>query len=386
MRREVARRVEVVVAKRECVVRRDVPVQLGQQLVVLGLVDVPVVRPRVVPVGLDEALPDLVHGLRADAGDPEAGRTAPTRDEVRTGVLGALQLPVEEEEHLVADDGTAHREPGLEEPKVGIRHDLGSTDLVALQGVVSGERIDRAAEVVRPALGHRVDARARKATLPNVERRDGQLHLRHGVERHGLRIRLPAGRRIIEPEGVVEIRPVERDAVVEPVPSGEAEVPVAPRVDSREVARAALDRREGDDLQRVHDRHGPRAHRLRVPDAGDLLPGDLRRHTGELEVQATILSEVQEDVVRRPRLVAEERRGHSVRSTDADVGQRVRPARPGERAVLRPTRHVHGDDRRPVDGSTRGGIGHHAAERCGRDALSRESVRDRGRQQRQQRH
>src|SRR6185295_3415943 len=97
-------------------------------------------------------------------------------------------------------------------------------------------------ELVGAALGDGVDAGAGEAALAHVEGRDGHLYLRDGVEGHGLGVGLPARRGIVEPEGVAEVRSVEGDAVVQPVLPREGKVAVAARIETGEVAGAALDR------------------------------------------------------------------------------------------------------------------------------------------------
>src|SRR2546422_11569891 len=58
---------------------------------------------------------------------------------------------------------------------------------------------------------------------------------------------LPARRRIVQPEGVVEVRAVHGDVVVQPVSPREAVVAITPRIDPNQVARAALDRRRSEE-------------------------------------------------------------------------------------------------------------------------------------------
>ena len=61
MWREVALRLQVVPTDRERVARVDVPIQLGDQLVVVGVVDISLIGAGVVIVSLDHTGADGIH-------------------------------------------------------------------------------------------------------------------------------------------------------------------------------------------------------------------------------------------------------------------------------------------------------------------------------------
>src|SRR5436853_4393284 len=108
VRRQVALRVEIVVAYRERARAIDVPVELCEQLVVVSTVGESLVRPCLVSVGR-ETRTNRVHRRRIDARDAEASGAIPARHEVRSRILRPLDLAVDEEEQLVATDRTAER-------------------------------------------------------------------------------------------------------------------------------------------------------------------------------------------------------------------------------------------------------------------------------------
>ena len=226
---------------------------------------------------------------------------------------------------------------------IRVGHHRLSADVVAQQRLVPPVAIERAPQAVGAALGDNIDVRAGEAALAHVEWRDGDLHLLDRVVRHRLGVGLPAGGRIVEPEGIVEVGAIERDVVVQPVPTGEGEVAVAPRIQSGQVARASLDGREYLDLL-GRDERG-RAGALGVQ---DVVP--LRRHRdlfqrdrlrNELEVLPPGLPKAEEHVVHRARLEPDHRRGDGIRTADAKIGQAVGAARPHHCAILGTARHVH---------------------------------------------
>ncbi len=369
MRREVPLGVQVVEPEDERVVLVQVVVELEQDLVVVGLVGVALVGSGDVPVVVEQHLADRVHGGGGHPGLTERDVAVLVRHEVAAGIVGPLQLAVQEEEQLVPQDRPAEREPGLHEALVGIRHHLRTLDLVPLQRVGPEEAVRRAPPVVRPAPRHRVHVRPGEPALPDVERGDGHLHLLDGVVRDRLRLRLAPGQRVVEAEGVVEVGPVHREVVVEPVPSREGEVAVAPRVELGQVPDAPLDRRRQRDLHRAEVR-------LRAGAAGvehrvlgrDLQFLELHRPPHEREVGPERLAQLEEHVPLDALLHPDERDRDGVRPADAQVRQVVRPARSRDGAVARAGRHVHRHDRGLGE---RGALGvrHPAVDRGRRDAL-----------------
>ena len=92
--------------------------------------------------------------------------------------------------------------------------------------LVAAEEIAGAVELVRAALGDRVDAAAGEAALPDVVRRDHELQLLDRVEADRLRFRLAAGRaRRRQAEHVVVDGAVDLHVVVAVVAAGDRDEP-----------------------------------------------------------------------------------------------------------------------------------------------------------------
>ncbi len=105
---QVVHGVEQIVAERELVPLVHVPVQLGDELVVVGLEDVVLECPWIVIVDVDHPLADRFEIGGGDTGDRPAGSFAgPQGREVRARVLAPLALIVREDEDLVAEDRAA---------------------------------------------------------------------------------------------------------------------------------------------------------------------------------------------------------------------------------------------------------------------------------------
>src|SRR5688500_7253529 len=124
VRAEVACGVEIVVAKAEVLARVDVPVQLCNQLVVVGVEEVPLVWTRVVVVSADHSLPNSVHYLCLDARYPQSRCSAATGNEVRAGIFRSLDLTIHIIEELVLEQRAADGNAALVVGEVGIGDDL----------------------------------------------------------------------------------------------------------------------------------------------------------------------------------------------------------------------------------------------------------------------
>src|SRR5687767_11994457 len=94
MRAEVALRVQVVESEAQCLVGGHVPVELRDQLVVVGVEKVTLILARIVVVDADHPLADCVHYARLDSRYAEPGYGSSSRDEVRPRILRALDLAV----------------------------------------------------------------------------------------------------------------------------------------------------------------------------------------------------------------------------------------------------------------------------------------------------
>ena len=93
-------------------------------------------------------------------------------------------LPVDEEEELILDDGTAHCETGrvvqgLAEGELGITYVV-ATELVVCEIIVHGS-----VELVGTALGDGVDGTTGEAALADIERSDADAHLLEGIQGNG---------------------------------------------------------------------------------------------------------------------------------------------------------------------------------------------------------
>ena len=115
VRRQVPAGIQVVVSKRQHVARIDVPVELREDLVVVGLVGVALVRPGIIPIHVEHPLPDGIHRGRVHPADAQPGGAARARREIAARVVGPLQLGVDEEEEFVLDHRAAEGEPRLDE-------------------------------------------------------------------------------------------------------------------------------------------------------------------------------------------------------------------------------------------------------------------------------
>ena len=126
--------------------------------------------------------------------------------------------------------------PGVERQPLGFGAD---------QAFVAPLVVHRAPEGVAAAPGDGVDAGADEVALAHVVRRDVDLHLLDRLERDRRDARAVAGR-AAEPEGVVEVRPVDRDVVQPVVLTPPNDGPRGLRRQAREVARAGCRyRRQG---------------------------------------------------------------------------------------------------------------------------------------------
>src|SRR5687767_6296515 len=173
--------------------------------------------------------------------------------------------------------------------------------------VCSVERIRRGTKLVGSTLLDGVYVGPGESPLAHVERRERNLKLRYRIVRHGLGVCLPARGWIVESEWIVEVGSVYRNVVVEPVSTAEAHVAVAPRIETGEIARAALDRRRKRDFSRI-DRHrstGPSGIEYRIPLRQHLHTRKLLRLSLELKVKTKGLAERDKHVALGPRLISE---------------------------------------------------------------------------------
>ncbi len=238
-----------------------------------------------------------------------------------------------------------------------------SAHLVADQALVTVEREAGDLPLVGSASGDRVDAGSRESALTHIVRGDLDGHLFHSVERNGLRRRLTTRCRVVEAERVVEVGSVQRDVVVQPVPSAEAEVAVAARIDSREIPCAAAHRRQGNHL-RSRDGRGC---------AGPVAVQDLilvRRYRQRLEFDCRLsqyeteprtLTQYDVEPFRGAWLMAQQGEGHRVGASNTHAPDREHASSSRDRAVRRAARHVHGRDRRTHQ-RTRCSVRHHAVD------------------------
>src|SRR5438034_6123722 len=112
---------------RSRVARVRVPIQFYDELVVVGVVEVPLVRASVVPIDVLHQGANRIHRLRGDARDAERQGPGARRGagyEVRARLVRSLDLRIHEEEQLVADQGSADRGAALKEAEVGVSNDL----------------------------------------------------------------------------------------------------------------------------------------------------------------------------------------------------------------------------------------------------------------------
>ncbi len=290
----------------------------------------PLIGARVEVVLLVHAIPDLIHHRGINAGNPKPRRATRAGHEVGAWIVGPLDFAVHEEEDSVGDDGTAEAHARLEEREIRVCDYRGPTHLVAPKLLVAVERVRRAAELVGAALGDGVHVGARESALSHVERRHGDLHLLHCVKWHRLGIGLPARRRIVQAERVVEVGSVERDVVVQPVSPAERIVAVVPGIGPDEIPGAALDRRQELDLLGADERRGAGAVGIedlvflgRHHDARKL--DGLRRHP---EVQPEILPQTHKDVLQFLLCVPDQPHRHGVRPANAHVRNVVHSPRP----------------------------------------------------------
>ena len=275
------------------------------------------------------------------------------------------------------DQGSAHRSAGLNEAQIRVGDDRRPPHRVAEQVLVATERVGGSVIFVSAALGHRVDVRAGKPALAHIEGGDRDLHLRDRVVRNRLGIGLSARRRVVEAEGIVEVRPVQRDVVVQPVSTREAVVAVVAWVHPNQVARAALDRGQQRDLLRIDERRRAGAPRVehRVTLSGRFDGLQLDRLGLETEIDAQVLPEAQEDAVLGVGFVPDAGSRHPVRPADSHVGDVIRSPCPRDGSVLRAAGNVHRHDRRI---SQRGSVlgGDDAAHRRCSHALRGQHRRD----------
>src|SRR5439155_944158 len=188
---------------------------------------------------------------------------------------------------------------------------------------------------------HGIHVGAGKPAMAHVERRRRDLHLLARIIGHRLGGGLPARRRIVQPEGVVEVRAVHGDVVVQPVSPREAVVAITPRIDPNQVARAALDRRQQGHLLGIDERGGtgaPRVeHLILLCRRLDRL--QLDRLALKAEIDLEILPQTEEQILFGVGLVADAAGGDPIRAADSHVGDVVRPARPGDGPVRRAARY-----------------------------------------------
>ncbi len=135
--------------------------------------------------------------------------------------------------------------PGIEREARGLRADV---------RLVAVPRVERTSELVGSASGDRVDVGADEVALPDVVRRDADLHLLDRLERDGRdagAIAGLAGRRV-QTKRSVEVRAVDRDVVRAVVLSGERALPAVLRRETDDVREAAGDRRQRREIVARH--------------------------------------------------------------------------------------------------------------------------------------
>ena len=380
VRRQIPLRVQVVPPERQRVARVRVPIQFYDELVIVGVVEVPLVRASVVPIDVLHQGANGIHHLRGDARDAERQGPGARRGagyEVRARLVRSLDLRIHEKEQLVADQRSADRGAALKEAEVGVGSDLRASHRVAEQGVVAPERVRRGLILVRPALGHRVDVGTREPSLAHVEGSNGNLHLLDCVVGHRLGVGLAARRRVVQAERVVEVGPIERNVVVQPVAPREAVVAVVPWIRANQVAGAALDRGEQLDLPGINE--GGRTGTPRVEHLVALRRRDHRRQLNRLSFQtkidAQVLPQAQEHVRFGVGPIADPGGRYAIGPAHPHVGRVVSAARPRNRPILRAARHVHGDDVR-VGQRSSVLVGDDAAHRGGGHSLTMQQRRE----------
>ena len=148
----------------------------------------------------------------AHARDRAAGQLAAgVRGPSGAGLLQRVRLVAREEEELVLEDRAA--EAGAELLEIErARVEPRPADPLADPVLVSRVVVERAGEVVRARLGHRVHRGADEVALAHVEGRDVHLHRLDRVKRDRRDARAVA-RLAGETERVIEVRPVDRDVV-----------------------------------------------------------------------------------------------------------------------------------------------------------------------------
>src|SRR5688500_19319275 len=123
MRAEVALRVQIVEPEAQRLVAGHVPVELRDQLVVVGVEEIALILAGTVVRCADHPLADCVHHARLDSRYAESGCRPRSRDEVRAGILRALDLAVDVIEQAVLHDRTAERQATLGVRKVAVGDD-----------------------------------------------------------------------------------------------------------------------------------------------------------------------------------------------------------------------------------------------------------------------
>ncbi len=357
---------------------RDRVVETRRHVVGVRIEVVGAERARVEAVLRDEQVAELlqVRLLRVRHAGDGAGRVA---REAGAEELARIRAPPEfagdEQEGLVADDGTAEREAvavlrevvDLERRRVGVAH------LVAHEALVAHVGVGRAFEAVRAALGHDVDAGAGKLALAHVIGSDVDLDLLNRVERDRLRVGLPTDF-AREAEDVVEDRAVDRDVVVEVVAPGDRVVEARRgrlRGEPRKVGHGAVERRQRLDLLRRDVRR--RAGALGGDDgvAVRLDHHLIARHVflAERHVEREVLPERKLHVVADERPVAGERDGHAVRPTHAEPLEVEAAVGACHVAVARARWHVDRDDGGASEAFAVGTVDDLPADRGRRDVL-----------------
>ena len=346
MRTLVALGIEIVEAEAEVLISGDVPVELRDKLVVVGVEEISLVRSRIVVVAGDQALADSIEHTRLSAGNAEARRAARSGDEIGSRIFRALDLSVDVIEELVFDERPADRGSALVVRQVGIGDDLRAADGVPLKRVVSRECIGRCLEVVGTALRDGVDVGARETSLAHVERGERNLKLGDGIVGDRLCVGLSAWSRVIEAEGVVEVRSIDRDVVVKPVLPRKTEISVAARIELGQVAGASLDGWRHCHLCLADAQCRSRTSRVEnfTPFTNDGHSHQFDRLPSQPEVDPERLAEPEIHVGFRPRLEADRHRSHAIRAANPHVRKAVPATRRYRGTVLRSARYVHRHD------------------------------------------